>query len=427
MLSITTSFPEGWQRVTLRSVCEPTRIWNPTREPRQEFCYVDVSAVSRENLSIQSPQRVQAAQTPSRARKIIRTGDAIFATVRPTLRRIAFVEEQFDNQIASTAFCIVRADRGQAAPRFLYYALQTDTFNEAVAKHQAGASYPAVSDKHVLEQSILLPPKPEQEKIAAILWKVQRAIEVEEKLVATARELKQSAMRQLFTHGLRGESHHDTELGQLPKSWNAVPLGSFGRIGNGSTPLKANPGYWTNGAIPWLTSAKVYDITITKADQFVTPAAVAECHLPRVKPGSVLIAITGQGKTLGNAAVTAIETCVSQHIAYLAFDDDSANPHFVRLFLESRYAELRSVALGGGSTKGALTCGFLKTFLVPCPKRNEQDELASALMTIEAKISLHERKRTALSDLFQTLLHELMTAQIRVDKLDIDTSEVQAT
>ena len=118
-----------------------------------------------------------------------------------------------------------------------------------------------------------------------------------------------------------------------------------------------------NGSIPWLTSAKVYDVTITKADQFVTPKAVQECHLPRVKPGSVLIAITGQGKTLGNAAVTDIETCVSQHIAYMQFYDESANPHFIRLFLETRYDELRAIAQGGGSTKGALTCGFLKSLL----------------------------------------------------------------
>lgn len=275
------------------------------------------------------------------------------------------------------------------------------------------------------EAQIPMPPKPEQEKIAAVLWTIQRRIEVEENLAASTRELKRSATRKFFTHGIRNEEKLDTELGPLPKSWRAVQLGSFGRMGNGSTPLKTNPAYWINGTIPWLTSAKVYDITIAKADQFVTPQAIVECHLPRVEPGSVLIAITGQGKTLGNAAVTAIETCVSQHVAFLSFDNDSANPHFVRLFLESRYAELRGVALGGGSTKGALTCGYLKTFLIPRPERTEQDEIASALMSIEAKISVHERNRVALTDLFHTLLHQLMTGQVRVDKLDIDTSEVR--
>lgn len=118
-------------------------------------------------------------------------------------------------------------------------------------------------------------------------------------------------------------------------------------------------------------------------------------------------------ETLGHAAVTAIETCVNQHIAYLQFNDEDANPHFIRLFLESRYDELRGIGQAGGSTKGALTCGFLKTYLVPFAERAEQDEIADTLMTIERKIAVHERKRATLRELFKTLLHQLMTGQIR--------------
>lgn len=320
------------------------------------------------------------------------------------------------------AVCAIRPAPEVFNAQFLQFLLMH--IRPQLLNERSGGAQPNISQATIRNLELPQPEIPEQEKIAALLWQIQHAIEAEIKLIATVRELKRSAMCQLFTCGLRKEEKHDTELGPLPKSWSAVPLGSYGRIGNGSTPLKSNPSYWTSGTIPWLTSAKVYDVTVTKADQFVTPLAVVECHLPSVRPGSVLIAITGQGKTLGNAAVTAIETCVSQHIAFVTVNDNSANPHFIRLFLESRYAELRGVGLGGGSTKGALTCGFLKTFLVPRPERKEQDEIASALMTIEAKISVHERKRAALSDLFQTLLNQLMTAQIRVDKLDIDTNEV---
>lgn len=320
----------------------------------------------------------------------------------------------------------VVVDREKFNPVFLAFCISQPDIQTRFTQQARGVTIKGIPREDLKQVAFDAPEISEQETIAAVLWKVQRAIQAEDKLVATTRELKQSAMRQLFTHGLRREKLHDTEIGSMPSSWQPVALGSLGRIGNGSTPLKTNPAYWTGGAIPWLTSAKVYDVTVTKADQFVTPLAVAECHLPHVKPGSVLIAITGQGKTLGHAAVTAIETCVSQHIAFLMFDDDSNNPHFFRLFLESRYAQLRGVALGGGSTKGALTCGFLKSYLAPHPKRDEQDEIASALMTIESKISVHERKRAALSDLFQTLLHQLMTAQIRVDKLAIDTSELAA-
>lgn len=141
------------------------------------------------------------------------------------------------------------------------------------------------------------------------------------------------------------------------------------------------------------------------------------------------MAITGQGKTLGNVAVTGIETCVSQHIAYMQFYDESANPHFIRLFLETRYEELRAIAQGGGSTKGALTCGFLKSYCVPFPKgaekdRSEQDEVVRILMAIEEKIRIHSRKAETMQELFKTLLHKVMTGEIRVADLDIDVSEV---
>ncbi len=321
----------------------------------------------------------------------------------------------------------LRPKSADTIPAFAMYYLQAG-FTQLGIYEGAGnkTTIPNLSRGRLAALPVPTPPRPEQEKIAAVLWKIQRGIEMEVKLAAAARELKQSVMHQLFTHGLRDQPQRDTALGPLPQNWTTVPLGSLGRIGNGSTPLRGNQAFWANGTTPWLNSAKVYDVTITKADQFVTPLAAVECHLPRVKPGSVLIAITGQGKTLGHAAVTAIETCVSQHIAFLAFNDNSVNPHLIRLFLESRYAELRGVASGGGSTKGALTCGFLKTFLVPRMKRDEQDEIASALMTIEAKIAIHERKRAALQDLFQTLLHHLMTGKIRVDKLDTDTGKLVA-
>src|SRR3546814_14728041 len=107
----------------------------------------------------------------------------------------------------------------------------------------------------------------EQEKIAAILWKLQRAIATQDRLIAATDDLKQSAMQRLFTHGLRGEPLKDTEIGPMPESWTVASLGDFGRIGNGSTPKKTNPVYWQSPITPWLTSAKVHEGIISSADQ----------------------------------------------------------------------------------------------------------------------------------------------------------------
>ena len=275
-------------------------------------------------------------------------------------------------------------------------------------------------NKGKLEQlEIALPPFREQQKIAAVLGTVQRAIEEQERLLRLTTELKKSLLHKLFTEGLRGEPQKQTEIGPVPESWELVPLGSLAKIGNGSTPKRDNDGYWRGGAIPWLNSTKIHDRFITEADQFVTELAVKECHLPHVQPGSLLIAITGQGKTLGNSALVSFQTCINQHLAYAQFITSSVLSEFVLWFMQTRYDHLRSISQAGGSTKGALTCGYLKTYLVPVPALDEQHEIANVFTAMDLKEKTQQHKHTALTDLFRTLLHQLMTAEIRANKVDI--------
>lgn len=421
MWTDTVTLPSNWQVASLKALARPTRQWRPASEPFESIRYVDVSAISRDLARIEATQAIRAEEAPSRARKLLEKDDVIYATVRPTLRRIALVDHTDENLIGSTAFCVVRVDSGKALSRYVYYAMRSDPFNAEVALHESGASYPAVRDHHVLNAKIPLPPLDEQRRIAAILWKVQRAIEVQEQLIATVRELKQAAMRQLFTRGLRGEAQKETEIGMVPESWEVVPLGRLGRIGNGSTPKRDNQAFWRGGTTPWLNSGKIHEGVIEAADQFVTDMAVSECHLPIVRAGSILVAITGQGKTLGNVARVNFDTTVNQHLAYLMFSDVQVDADFVRYFLASRYDALRAIGSAGGSTKGAITCADLKQFLVPRPPTlPEQHEIATALQTIDRKLAHHERKRDTLQELFKTLLHELMTGRIRVHELDID-------
>ena len=300
-------------------------------------------------------------------------------------------------------------------PKFFYYALLSlDIPNRGYNRH-----FTLLKEKHVPK-----PEKDEQRKIAAVLGVVQRAIEQRERLLALTAELKKALLHQLFTQGLRGEPQKHTEIGPVPESWDLVPLGSLAKVGNGSTPKRDNDGYWQGGTIPWLNSAKIHERFITEADQFVTDLAVKECHLPRVKSGSLLIAITGQGKTLGNSALVSFETCINQHLAYAQFTSPRAVPEFVLWFIQTRYEHLRSISQAGGSTKGALTCSYLKSYLIPVPPLDEQYEIAAIFAALDRKEKVHERKLATLSDLFRTLLHQLMTAQIRVHALDLPELEI---
>lgn len=417
------SAPQNWEPTTFRAVCLRTKQWNPNKEPRDSFEYIDVSAVSRESCKIEQPQLVNAQTASSRARKIVRAGDCLFAMIRPRLLRVAHVDADYDNQIASTAFCVLRPNPEKAVSRFLYFLLRCEFIVDAIASHESGASYPAVSDGNVLDCEVLLPPKREQQKIAAVLWKMQRAIGIQARLIAATRDLKQSAMQRLFTHGLRGEALKDTEIGRMPESWGPRTILELCEIWSGGTPRKSVQEYWV-GTIPWVSGKDLKSPSLSDAIDHVSPAAVAAGS--RLAPkDSVLLLVRGMGlaKDLPVAVITR-EMAFNQDIKALVSRGEYSGE-----FLRSAIYTGKERLLGRivASAHGTMTLNLddVATLVVACPSDPaEADDIASALATLDRKLAHHRAKRAALDDLFQTALHQLMTAQIRVADLDIDTSEV---
>jgi type I restriction enzyme S subunit len=62
----------------------------------------------------------------------------------------------------------------------------------------------------------------------------------------------------------------------------------------------------------------------------------------------------------------------------------------------------------------------LRGFPIPLPSPEEQDEIVTNVDCLDRKLAVHRGKHAALTALFRTLLHQLMTAQIRVHDLDLD-------
>jgi type I restriction enzyme S subunit len=175
-----------------------------------------------------------------------------------------------------------------------------------------------------------------------------------------------------------GNDGHNGEAwyGTPPLHWAVDRLGRHVRVVNGSTPSRENPAYWSSEGFPWLNSSVVNQDKVVAADQFVTDTALAECHLPVLGPGVVLVGITGQGRTRGMAAELRMTATINQHVAALVPDRRRWHSRFLTLLLRAAYNELRFISDEAGSTKGALTCGDLASFRVPRPPLAEQVELA---------------------------------------------------
>jgi type I restriction enzyme S subunit len=148
---------EVYEEKTIENLTLKTKNVSPEKSPDKEFVYVDVSSISNESFKIISTQKILGKNAPSRAKKNILENDVLFATVRPTLKRIALVPNNLSNQVASTGYVVLRSSK-EIFPKFIFFYLFSNGFMEKMRKLQKGASYPAVTDSDVKSQRLKVPP-----------------------------------------------------------------------------------------------------------------------------------------------------------------------------------------------------------------------------------------------------------------------------
>lgn len=148
--------------------------WNNVSE--EEYNYIDLSSVNRDNNKIYETQNINSTTAPSRAQQIVLENDIIFGTTRPLLKRYCIIPKEYNNQICSTGFCVLRADENIVLPKWIFYLISTSSFYAYVEKNQKGTSYPAISDTEVKKFEIPLPPLEEQKRIVEILDRFDKYI-----------------------------------------------------------------------------------------------------------------------------------------------------------------------------------------------------------------------------------------------------------
>ena len=416
---------DAWAWRPLGEMTIAPSMWNPRTDPRPSIRYVDVSAVSRDELGIVSYAEHSAVDAPSRARKVVKTGDTIFATVRPSLRRIARVPASLDGEIVSTAFCVLRPSPSAILPDFLYFAMQLEDVTDGISAMQTGASYPAVRDIDVLSQTIPLPPLSDQYHIATALDLVRSAVCGQKKSENVARTLKRAAMQTLFTRGLRGEAQKETEIGPVPESWSETTLralceGPAGSLQTGPFGSQLHKDDYQESGVPvvnptHLDTGRIRHENVPRiSDQ---DAHRLERH--RLEAADILFARRGE---IGRMAlVTEAEAgwlcgtgCFLVRVRRLFVD----NRFLAYLFSTEPLVRWLSTHAAGAIMPNLnnVVLGRTPVFL---PNIAEQREIISILEAVDRKIDLHRRKRAVLDELFAALLHKLMTGQIQVEQLDL--------
>jgi type I restriction enzyme S subunit len=389
---------------------------SPTRSlvAGEEYPYVPMDALSTDSPKVAYVEN-RAWSRSSGTR--FQNGDVLFARITPSAEngKTALVDflEEGGKGFGSTEFIVLSPRRGGIEDsRLLYYLVKFEKIRNQAIQRMTGSTGRQRIPPEAFDGILCpIPPVNEQQKIAAILSRVDDAIQKTDEIIAKTQQLKKGLMQQLLTKGIGHTKFKQTDLGEIPEQWQITTIGSTTQVKNGSTPRRNVREYWENGTIPWIPTAQVNDRYIEKAQEFITERGLHETSLSWIPKGSILLAMIGQGATRGKVARLLVDATINQNFAAI-FPSPSMNMDFLFHYLDFNYWRIRN--LGRGGNQWALNCEVVKKICIPLPDKDEQTRIASILSCVDEKIRNDTRRKAQLDRLKRGLMRVLLTGKVRV-------------
>jgi type I restriction enzyme S subunit len=267
------------------------------------------------------------------------------------------------------------------------------------------------------ERKVPRPEKNYQRKIAGVLGLVQRAMEQQERLIELTTELKKTLLHLLLTQGLRGEPQKQTEIGPVPESWEVVKLRDLCDLIVDCP--HTTPKFRTEG-IRVARNFNIRDGRFVTAPAFYTTEEEYQQRIKRAEPlpGDILFS---REAPVGEACVIpdGMKLSLGQRTMLLRPSEGELDAQFMVYCFYAPNVRPRMLAASSGLTVPHLNVRDVRDLAVPTPLLGDQQQIATAILTVDTKCECHRKKHAALTALFRTLLHQFMTAQLRVHDIDL--------
>lgn len=379
-------------RVRLREVVSPDiESRDPRARPNDPFTYVDIAAIDPNAKRISAAKTLLGLNAPSRARRVIHSGDVLVSTVRPNLNAVSLVPADLENQICSTGICVLRPGSGVLS-EYLYFFAQSRSFVQNLRKLVSGAMYPAVTDRQVLDSELPLPAPGEQRQIIDILSRAEEIVRLRRKAITIAAETIPALFNEMF--------------GNVPAT-SIRPLGAVASVVSGVMKGRRFNGRRTV-RVPYLRVANVQagrlDLSEIKQIE-VLPKDVAELALQR---GDVLLTEGGDANKLGRGALwdTDIQDCIHQnHIFRVRTDRSALRPVYFASYLQTQTARNYFLRSAKRTTNlASINMTQLRALPVPLPPLDLQERFEARCRSVQSIMGQAEAAARKGGELFQSLL-----------------------
>ena len=266
-------------------------------------------------------------------------------------------------------------------PEYVAWAIRAHAKDILHRCTKSGTTVQNIDFPSFLRFKVPIVPLDEQRRIVA---------EIEERLsrleagVAALKRV-QANLKRYRAAALAEMTHIDKE--QLPTGWHWSSVGELAQVGTGSTPKRDRADYWQGGTVPWVTSGVVNQPTVTEPTEFITETALRETNCKVYPPGTLLVAMYGEGKTRGMCTELCVPAATNQALA--AVQTSVELRPFLKRVLQASYERTRSAASGG--VQPNLNLSHVRAIRVPLPPPDEQDRI---VQEIDRRLSVVEELET---------------------------------
>lgn len=305
--------------------------------------------------------------------------------------------------------------------QFLAAYLNSPEGKAQVSQQQGGLAQQHYNVGALRRLKVPLPNLEEQAAISGLVTRLQLRAERESAICNNLAVLKSAAVARLFREGLRGEPLKQLDFGMAPESWNLTTLSDVAVVQTGVA--KGRQFDDTDVVeVPYLRVANVQDGHLDLSEMKTIEIRRAELERYTLRDGDVVLTEGGDFDKLGRGFIwrSELPLCIHQnHVFAVRTDRTVLQPEFFAYLAQSPYGKAYFLQVAHKTTNLAcINSNKLKAFPIALPSLEEQGQVVEILDTIDQKLQLHKKKRVALEDLFQSLLQQLMTGEIRVNDLN---------
>ncbi len=334
---------------------------------------------------------------------ILKENDIVFARTGASVGK-SYLYSKKDGILAYAGFLIkFSIDKDKCNPYIVKSACTTQRYNEWVEIMSARSGQPGINAEEYATYEFIVPKHTEeQEKIAEILMKWDKAIELQEKYIEKLNQQKSYLLKKLF---------------KLKTNWTFSFLGdSVDVLTSGGTPSTKKTEYF-DGDIVWVS---IDDISqsgkyISKSNRTLSECGLQNSSAKLFPKGTLLYAMYA---SIGKCAIADTECATSQAILGIVPKENCFDNQYLYYYLCSIQDKIS--AQGQQGTQANLNKGIVERFKIPTPIKNgsndidEQKHISNILITIDDSILFNVKKIENLKQQRKALQQYLLNGIVRV-------------